>query len=267
MTTENPGAPAPAPVVAPAAAPVAAPVAAPAAAPTPAPEPKQEPAGEPTELALDEKDDGKGGFAETGDQGLDMALAFVHKNGFGPGHPAIVAAVKGDFSILRAELAGKNVPGAEAYMALAEKAYQKFHAENESKRAADKAAVHAIVGGEEQWQAITTWAKANAEPEEAAGINKALSAGGFEAKMAATFLAHHYNRATGGVAETDGAGPSAAASRGAAAVGLDVLSAREYGSAVIEARNKHNHREGPFENSKAYADLRDRRERGRKMGK
>ena len=67
-----------------------------AAATTPAPNPDTS-----NEFAYD----------ATGDAGLDYALNFVGKLGYGDTHPAIMAAQKGDFSLIRAELATKGVAG------------------------------------------------------------------------------------------------------------------------------------------------------------
>jgi len=266
MTTENNGAAGAATPEATAAAAAAAELAAKGATGTEGAPASKAPAGEPSALPVAEGEPGAKGeitYNPTGDTGLDMALAFVGKNGFGPDHPAMIAAINGDFGLLRAQLAEKNVPGSEAYLALAEKAYKSFDEKHKAQRESDKAAVLKVVGGEESWSAIQEWAKANADESESAALNDLLGKGGQHAVIAAGFLAAQYERANGGAggAETDGAGPSAAAARGAPAVSEDALSPKDYGAAVMEARQKHNAREGRFEDSAAYSKLLQRRAR------
>ena len=72
-------------------------------------------------------------YDATGDAGLDYALNFVGKLGYGDTHPAMQAAQKGDFSLIRAELATKGVAGSDAVLALAEQAYTRFAAEDAKK--------------------------------------------------------------------------------------------------------------------------------------
>ena len=258
MTTENAPASTPAPAAsAPesAAPPVAPEASQPQSAPPAAPS-------EPTTIPVTADEDKKGSFSyeATGDSKLDMTLAFVGKHGFGPGHPAMVAAVKGDFSLLKAQLAEKGVAGADAYIALGEAAYQSMHAENEARRAKDKAAVEQIAGGPEQWAAIQEWAGQNASEEERGPLKEMLNRGGTYASIAAGFLASQYQRATGGVPETEGSGPAVSDVRGAATSGSDALSPKDYATAVQAARLAHKGRDA-FEDSAEYAKLRDRRMR------
>ena len=258
MTTEN------TPVTpTPEGTPDAAAVAAAAAAAKPvAPEPKPEPI-----APLEADDAGKGGFTyqPTGDSKLDMTLAFVGKHGFGPEHPAIKAAIEGDFSLMKAQMAEKGIAGADAYIALGEAAYATMKAENDKRRAEDKAAVEAVVGGAENWEAIKEWAGKNADDSEKTAISALLSKGGMEAKIAATFLAANYSKANGELPakETEGSGPAAAVTAGRSAASTDALSPKEYGQAVVDARRTHSNRAGPFEQSPAYVKLVERRSRWR----
>ena len=261
MTTDNTNTPTPE------GTPDAAALAAAAAAAKP-PVTTPEPKADPLPIEADKDKDGKGfTYEATGDSKLDMTLAFVGKHGFGPGHPAMVAAVNGDFSLLKAQLAEKGVAGADAYIALGEAAYATMHAENEKRRAEDKAAVESIVGGAENWEAIKDWAGKNADEGEKTAISALLSKGGIEAKIAATFLAANFSKANGGTElpakETDGAGPSAAATAGRSSATTDALSPKEYGQAVVDARRVHSNRAGPFEQSPAYVKLVERRSRWR----
>lgn len=215
---------------------------------------------EPTTIPVTAEDSGKGVFSydPTGDSKLDMTLAFVGKHGFGPGHPAMVAAVNGDFSLLRAQMAEKGVPGADAYIALGEASYQSMHAENEKRRGADKEAVEKAVGGAEQWVAIQEWAGKEASEEEKGPLKEMLGKGGQHAIIAAGWLASQYQRATGGIPETEGAGPAAATGTTTSAATNGSLSPQAYAEAVQSARAQHKGREA-FETSPAYNALRERR--------
>jgi hypothetical protein len=134
--------------------------------------------------------------AATGDAGLDVALAFFAKAGIGKDNAALKhAAETGDFALLKAELATKNLPGWEQHVALAEQAEGRIKAKAESTKAEAKATILKAVGGEEQWVAIRDWAAANATHDERKEINAALAAGGFQAKAAAEYLTARYAKA------------------------------------------------------------------------
>lgn len=250
-----------APAATPEGAPTGAPAEVQAAPPTGAPAD----AGPETTIAVEAEAGEKAGtfsYGETGDKGLDMALRMVGNAGYGPDSDAVKAAVEGDFSLLRAELAAKQVPGWEAHILLAEKAYERISTETKTRRAADLKAVQDVAGGEEQWGAIQKWAGENAEPAEAEALKDMLGKGGKHAVIAAGFLASQYARAQG-AEPTQGAGPNAAASAGQPVAASNALSPSEYGRAMVTARASHNPREGAFEASKAYKDLADRRSRFR----
>lgn len=208
----------------------------------------------------DENKDGTFSFDPTGDNKLDMALTFVGKHGFGPGHPAIVAAVNGDFSLLKAQLAEKNVAGADAYLALAESAYERIHGEELARRAKDKAMVEEIVGGPEAWAEVQKWAGENADADEKTALQSMLGKGGAEAKIAAGWLAANYQRATGGIPEGEGAGPRVSDLKGGAGTGgTDALSPREYSTEVSKLRQSY--KGGRMEDSAQYKALGERRAR------
>ncbi len=199
-------------------------------------------------------------YEPTGDAGLDMALAFIGKQGFAQDHPAVVAAAAGDFSILKAELAAKGVQGAAEFLALGEQSYARTQEKAKAASAATNAAVYKVVGGEESWKAIQTWASANATPEEKAEINAQLSAGGVAAKAAATYLANAYNKANNVSQEpaevTNGAAAKAPASNGN-------LSAAEYAKEVNALNVKLK---GRLDGSPEYEALNRRRLESRKRG-
>jgi len=233
------------------------------AAQTPATPPVAPVTGKETQLpAGDAGKEGKGiEYVDTGDAGLNMALKYVASHGFGPDHPAMAAAINGDFTLLKAELAGKGAPGFDAYMTLAENAFAKFDAENKAKREADTKAIHEIAGGEDNWKAVTAWTKENASPEEQAVFNDMLAEGGVKAKIVAQYLAGQYGGTATPALETDGPGLNVSATPGKSAATTNALSPKEYGAAVQEARR--NHRGGAFEESAAYRQLMERRARWR----
>jgi hypothetical protein len=138
-------------------------------------------------------------YEKTGDAGLDVALQYVGERGFGPDHPAIVAATKGDFAILEAELAklGDKAPGSKAFVELAKQSYERKQESVKSAESATAKVVHDAVGGPENWAAIKEWATANADPDEKRQLNAAFAAGGFAAQAAAEKLAQLYQRQGG----------------------------------------------------------------------
>lgn len=155
------------------------------------------------------------------DPGLTMALQFVGKHGIAPDSPEMSAALKGDFSFLKAKLAAAGAAGFEHYIALAEKSWEKHVAVAAETHTKTATAIHAAVGGEEQWQAIQKWAGENADPEEKTAINSMLNAGGLQARAAAILLQQMHSAAAGtvvapaspvaGAVASGGAAPSAAA--------------------------------------------------------
>lgn len=282
MTTPAASAPAPAPAAAPAAAPNAAgipvaraPVAAPApapaaAAPAPVAAPAPAPAAPAAPVSLDPPAapapapaaeppaDNKGGaivYEKTGDAALDMALNFLGAQGYSPEHPAMIAAEKGDFRMLAAELATKGVKGWKEHLDLGEQAYKARKEQHEAKATKDRADIYGVVGGEEAWKGIQTWAAANAEPHEKAAVNAALAQGGLVAKATAAYLRDLHAKATGVTVE-----PANPRVPGAAGVTPGVtngpLSPRAYVTEVQQLRAKFG---SDIDTRPEYAALKQRR--------
>lgn len=201
MTTEatpvapSPGEQAPSPGTVPAGTPPAAPPADPPSDPLVLPDPnaKTEPGPKDTPA------EGVVQYNETGDTGLDMALEFVGNLGIGPEDPAMVKAGQGDFSALAEKLKGlgDKAKGFEKFLKLAEKALNDQASATKAQRQKDTEALYKVVGGEKEWQAISKWAGTNAEPAERENINKALAAGGMQAKAMALYLSTLYSKAAG----------------------------------------------------------------------
>jgi hypothetical protein len=205
-------------------------------------------------------DDAVVAFEPTGDVGLDMALEFLGKQGFGLQHPAMVAAGNGDFTVLEALLAQKNAQGWQQMVALGKAGYERT--QNAQKEAVSKtlATVEAVAGGKEEWAAIQSWARDNATAEERTEINTMLNAGGLQAKTAALYLKDAYGRATNvNITPPDGTAFKGEAKPQQNAVGP--LSARDYTAAVADLSRKLGNR---MEGSKEYAELGRRRLMGMK---
>lgn len=139
-------------------------------------------------------------YEPTGDAKLDVALAFFGRAGLAADHPAIKAAVDGDFSLLSAELEAKGIAGWQSHIALAKESHEKFKAGREE---AEGKIVTAVVGAlekagysNEQWGEAIGWARENAEPDELAALNQMLSTP-FGAKAAVAYLTNLHRDASG----------------------------------------------------------------------
>lgn len=192
-------------------------------------------------------------YAKTGDPGLDVALQYVGARGFGPEHPAVVAATKGDFAALEAALValGDKAPGHKAYVELAKTAYTaRSNAAAEAVKATNTA-VYAAVGGEGKWAEVHAWAVANADEGEKRSLNAAFAAGGFAAVAAAEKLSAAYART--------GTKPKSVVKDGTPAhtsADVGTLDGKAYGRAVAELSLKLGNR---MVGSQEYAALQARR--------
>lgn len=253
-----------APAMAPAAT-VGAP--APAQVPTHAQAPAAQPAA-PVALPEDQQDKAPNpdlsnaySYEPTGDAGLDYALNFIGQQGYGDSHPAVIAATKGDFSLIEAELATKNVPGAAQVVALAKQAYERHVAET-AKREAELAQFAATAAGSaENWAAVRAWASQEATPEEKAQVNAALAQGGIIAQGVISQLVNLYSQKF-----TLAKSPAPVASPNAApvpSVSNEPMTAQRYAKAVAELRQKLGNR---TEDSPEYAALQAQRLAARRAG-
>jgi len=164
----------------------------------PAPKNEGKPADKPDPAKADEPEVIQ--YESTGDPKLDVALAFFGRAGLDAEHPAIQAAVNGDFSLLAAVLEEKGVSGWQSHVALAKEAHEKFKGERE---ASEAKIVESVVGAlekagytNEQWGEAIGWARENAEPEELAALNQMLSTP-FGAKAAVAYLTGLHREASG----------------------------------------------------------------------
>lgn len=196
-------------------------------------------------------------YDKTGDPGLDYALNFVGKLGFGPEHPAMIAANKGDFGLISAELAtlGPKANGYEAVLDLAKASFSKAEAaakENDVKLGAVAAAA---AGSAERWGQVRAWASSNATDAEKATVNAALAKGGVEAKMAIEYLVKCYDKSSASVKDP---APVAAANAGGKPPGAGApLTAKAYTAAVQALMQKAGGRD--ITGSAEYANLQQAR--------
>lgn len=185
------------------AAPVEPPVAAPAPTVPVEPNVPQEP---PTETVEPVQ------YEETGDPALDYVLNFVGSLGISTEHPAMQAAINGEFDLLGIELAKSDAKGAANILALAQKSYDKYQSEAKAQDDALAEKLQTIAGGPEQWEEVATWARDNATPEERETLNDLFGKGGKFAEIAAAYLTSSYRGATGTQFEgMPAASPAAAA--------------------------------------------------------
>lgn len=194
-------------------------------------------------------------YNPTGDTGLDLALQFVGALGFGPSHPAIDAATKGDFSKLETVLKGMGdkAEGYERYLGVAKDSYDRAQGKVKETQKASETAVLSAVGGASNWNQIQKWAAANAEPDEARQINAALNAGPLAAAAIAAQLAQAY-KASGQSTIKPNTGLAEGASGGTG--GGNALSPTEYKAELAKLQAKIGYKVG---SSAEYAELQARR--------
>lgn len=146
------------------------------------------------------EDEGAIEYEETGDPKLDLALGFFGRNGLGPDHAAIQAAVQGDFSLLEAYLDEKNVNGWKSYVALAKEAHgnaTKAAQEADAKITGAVAKTLEQFGyTNEQWGEAIQWVRTES-PEDVPEINKLLASGPLGARAITAFILSNHREASG----------------------------------------------------------------------
>ena len=202
-------------------------------------------------------------YDPTGNASLDYALNFVGELGYGPTHPAILAAQEGNFHLIAAELAREGVRGADQVIALAQQAYEQEKGKVEAQKAELTKFAYEVAGGAANWKQVQSWASANATPQEKQQINALLASGGFAAQSAINFLVTQYskvntlNKAPAAVAKANAGG-----SRGQDVGGA--ISAQEYGQLVQQLIYANGGRD--VSHTREYQDLQARRLAGRRAG-
>lgn len=203
-------------------------------------------------------------YDPTGDAGLDYALGYIGRLGYGTDHPAVAACRAGNFGLLKAELAGlgPKAPGYAEVIALAEQAYA-----NNLKSVGEKEAklgeyCVSAAGSQENWQAVQSWASANADPAEKQQINAALAQGGLMAEAAVNLLVQLYSKQN--TLPQEPASAVRTDATGGAPTGGGALTAAQYGTAVAALSRANGGKD--MTNSPEYAALQTRRLQGRRQG-
>lgn len=193
-------------------------------------------------------------YDPTGDTGLDLALGFVGGLGFGPTHPAIVAAQTGDFTKLEAAMGkmGDRAKGFDRYLKVAKESSERVLAKRDAAHKATADVVYGAVGGEEAWKGISAWVLEVSDPDELKQVNAALAAGGVQAKAMANQLAQLYKAA--GKATAKSAVKQGASNVTASAGGP--LNPEEYKAALRELTAKHGSR---VDSTPEFAEITQRR--------
>lgn len=200
-------------------------------------------------------------YEPSGDAGLDMALAFIGKQGLAGDHPAVQAAANGDFTMLKATLAQKGVQGYAEFIALGEEAYKRQAEKAAAAAETTRKTIYDVAGGQDEWAAVQKWASENATAEEKAELNAQLNAGGLKAKAAAAYLVSAYNKAGNVTKEpADVVAPNAKPNAG----GDAPLTAREYAAEVAKLNAKLR---GRLDGSPEYEALQRRRAAAAKAGR
>lgn len=210
-------------------------------------------------LAAEAGEDGVIEYVPTGDPGMDMALSFVGKLGFDPNHPAMLKAGEGDFTFMKAALAGlgAKAQGWEQYIALAERAYEGAVEKATTEAAAVRSAIYKTAGGEEAWGQIAAWAKGVATDAEKASINRMLASDPVEARAAVLMLKAQYEAASGTTIEPANPLRGGQPGAGSDTNSVQPLSPRDYAAEV----NKLMQTKGPQAvnaNSPEYRALQQR---------
>lgn len=239
----------------------AAPAAPAAPAQTPATEPAKpaEPAKPVEEAAATEvPDNGMQAYIDQHNEknpALGLALGFLRDAGISPTDPSFTAAeVDGDFTMLKALLARKGLPGTEAMVGILEKAVADHQAEVQAHEEQTTQLVNGILG--EQSEEILGWARETASPEEKESFNDMFAAGGVYARAAAILLKDAY------VNQGNTVPAKSPVQKGQVPSGnAGPLSAREYAEAVDKLAREMR---GDPRNSPAYQQLTRRREAGRR---
>lgn len=232
----------------------------PAPSPTPAPLPVTLPEAPAPAPAANPDTSHTFQYDPTGDAGLDYALDFIGRQGYGDTHPAVQAAQQGDFSLIEAELATKNVPGAQQVVALAKQAYERHTAEASQREQALASFAAQTAGSPENWNTVRAWAAAEATPEEKAQVNAAIAQGGLVAQGVIRQLVDLYSQK-----HTLAKAPAAVAP-GATAVGngpTEPMTAQRYAQAVEELRRSKGRE---IEGTPEYAALQSQRLAARRAG-
>lgn len=176
-------------------------------------------------------------YEETGDPALDYVLGYVGNMGLTPEHPAMQAAMNGEFDLLGVELAKADAKGAANILALAQKSYENYAKQSQEEATKTQAKVFAIAGGPEQWAEVAGWASDNASEEERTAINTLFEQGGVAAEIAAKYVTDMYREASGTAFE--GAPAANVKAPAAPASSAEPITRQEFAAQAQKLYNKY----------------------------
>lgn len=188
---------------------------------------------------------------------LGLALGFLRDAGVNVTDPAFqLAEVEGDFSLLEAVLATKDLPGKEHMLGILKQEVAAYQEKVEAFEAETTQLVQGILG--EQHEEVLQWARETASDEEKEAFNNLFDAGGVYARAAATLLKQAFTGGSNTIPAKHAIETSTPAAGGNAP-----LTARDYAQGVQDLAKKLG---GDPRGSQEYAALTKRREAGRKRG-
>lgn len=197
-------------------------------------------------------------YQETGNSNLDTALRWAGQMGLHTeSTPEMQQAMQGNFGPLKALLASKQIPGSDAYVALAEAGFKEHQAAAQAKTQAVQQMVVDVAGDADTWAKVFDWARDNAEPAEKEQINSALAQGGFVAEAVAARLVSNYQSQSTTTVPQRAAPVKETAGARAATSDTGPLSPQAYGKAVQDLRLSLKGK--PIDGTPQYAALQRRR--------
>lgn len=199
-------------------------------------------------------------FNKTGDAGMDLALEFLSKQGFGPEDDAVKLAFEGDFSMIKAKLAskGSKAQGWEQYVAISENHFEKKKSEKESRDKDTRDIMNGVFGNESNTHNVLDWASEEASEEETSALNKMIESGGLQAQAASMWLDAAYKSANG--TKVKGAEATKANTQANESLGKSYVTPDEFRVAVADLSSKYG---SGFNERKEYKDLLEKRKKYR----
>lgn len=142
---------------------------------------------------VDKVDDAKVKFEMTNDPGMNLALNWISKLGYSPDNELVKLAFDGDFSALRADLAGRtDSQGYSEYLSIAENFYKRNFESEVEKLVQKEKKIFEIAGGEEAWGEIRAWVKGNSTQEEVDVYNQMIDHSPLQAAIVTEYLSNKF---------------------------------------------------------------------------
>lgn len=204
------------------------------------------------------------GYAQFADNWKDkpavaLAVNFVAEAGIAFDDPAVTLAnEQGDFTLLEALLAQKNIPGSDKMLAILKAESESFFAAQAAEQERTTATVKGILGEqfEEKWE----WARSNFAEDERAAFNDMFQEGGHKAVIAALAMNAIYDQHSG--ASVPAANPTADIAPAAPSAGK-TMDRRAFAEATNELQNKYGY---DYANTAEYQALVRQRQAARNRG-